>query len=387
MDENKLREIIGDVVRGEMARAREKAPSTYTPAADAGDNLPRPFKSLGEQMVAVARAGRAGGTVDTRLTELTRDASGLNETTPADGGYLVQPEYATELLKLTHDVGLLSARCRRVPMTSNVLKIRGIDEKSRANGSRWGGVQAYWESEAGTIQASRPKFRILTLELKKLTGLAYATDELIEDAAALESLIRDAFAEEFAFQIDGAIFGGSGDGEPLGILNSPALVQVDPDEGQGAGTVTATNIMNMRARLWARSRRTAAWLINQDVEPELHKLSLPVGTGGLPVFLPANGLSGQPFDTLYGMPIIPIEHASTLGDLGDIVLADLSQYLLAEKAGGIRSAVSIHVRFVEDELAFRFILRVDGKPSWAAPLTPKNGTTTLSPFVALKARS
>ena len=69
----------------------------------------------------------------------------------------------------------------------------------------------------------------------------------------------------------------------------------------------------------------------------------------------------------------------------DIVLADLSQYLLIDK-GGISAASSIHVRFLYDENVFRFIYRVDGQPIWNAPITPYKGAGTLSPFVTLQAR-
>jgi hypothetical protein len=47
---------------------------------------------------------------------------------------------------------------------------------------------------------------------------------------------------------------------------------------------------------------------------------------------------------------------------------------------------SIHVAFLTGEQAFRWQLRHDGQPFWKKPLTPKNGTNTLSPFVALATR-
>jgi HK97 family phage major capsid protein len=75
-----------------------------------------------------------------------------------------------------------------------------------------------------------------------------------------------------------------------------------------------------------------------------------------------------------------------VGDQGDIMLADLREYQMIEK-GGIQAASSIHVMFVYDETVFRFVYRVDGQPKWNSALTPKNGTTTVSPFVVLDARA
>jgi len=46
----------------------------------------------------------------------------------------------------------------------------------------------------------------------------------------------------------------------------------------------------------------------------------------------------------------------------------------------------MHVKFITDEMTYRFIARNDGQPSWNAALTPKNGSNTLSPYVALAAR-
>ena len=71
-----------------------------------------------------------------------------------------------------------------------------------------------------------------------------------------------------------------------------------------------------------------------------------------------------------------------LGTVGDIVLADLSQVLLADK-GAPQAAASMHVRFVQSEMAFRFVYRVDAQTTWKKPLTPKSGGDTLAPFVGL----
>ena len=190
------------------------------------------FNSFGEQLLAAYRAAAPGGKIDERLTTLS--ASGLNETTPSDGGFLVQQDFVTELLKRTYETGILASKVKKIPISTNAngLKINAIDEESRANGSRWGGVQTYWEGEADEITASKPKFRQMDLSLKKLTGLCYATDELLQDAAALEAVIRQAFAEEFGFKIDDAILSGSGTGEPLGILNGGALVTVAKEKDQ-----------------------------------------------------------------------------------------------------------------------------------------------------------
>ena len=250
-------------------RSTEKPEVKPTPVKD---NEKR-FSSFGEQLMAAYRAAMPGGKVDERLS--TRAASGLNETTPSDGGFLVQQDFVTELLKRTYETGILASKVKKIPISTNAngMKINAIDEDSRANGSRWGGVQTYWEGEADEITASKPKFRQMELSLKKLTGLCYATDELLQDAAALEAVIRQAFAEEFGFKIDDAILSGSGEGEPLGILNSGAIVTVAKEASQ-TETITVENLIKMWNRLWSRSRANAVWYINQELEPYLYTLKI-----------------------------------------------------------------------------------------------------------------
>lgn len=346
------------------------------------------FNSFGQQMTSIMRAGCPGGVVDPRLFNA---ASGLNETVPSDGGFLVQQDFSTELLKQLWETGLLAAKCKRIQISGNAnsIKINGLDETSRVAGSRAGGMRGYWAAEADEKTASKPKFRKIELSLNKLIGLCYATDELLDDSSALEGIIRQGFNSEFGFLLDDAIFSGSGAGQPLGIMNSGCLVSVAKETGQTAKTIVAENIMNMRSRLFANSRGNSIWLINQNIEPQLHKMSIAVGTGGVPVYMPAGGLSGLPYDTLYGRPVIPIEQCMTLGTAGDIVLADFTNgYVLGEK-GGIKSDISIHVRFIYDESVFRFVMRVDGQTVLANAITPYKGGSdyTQSHFISLATRA
>lgn len=315
-------------------------------------------------------------------------ASGLNEGLPAEGGFLVGTDFIGGLIQRVYDNAAIAGRCQKVTISgaSNSMKMNGVNETSRAAGSRYGGVLGYWIAEAGSPTASKPAFRQIELMLKKLGVLAYATDELIADAAALESIVSACVVGELDFMLQDSIINGNGAGKPLGILSSPCLVTVTKETGQEADTVVFQNISKMWARMWAPSRGNSVWLINQELEPQLDQLALPVGTGGVPAYMPPGGLADSPYGRLKGRPVIPIEQAAAIGDAGDIILADFSQYLLADK-GGVQAASSMHVNFATDEMVYRFIYRVDGQPTWNSALTPFKGTSsTLSPFVTLGAR-
>lgn len=365
------------------AKAQEDNTPVNTPIVHAEPKSHKPvFRTLGEQLNAVMLASNPSTRTETVMNQL-----GHNEGVGSEGGFLVQTDFVADLLRRTYETGAFANRVRRIPVSANAngLVINGIDENSRVTGSRWGGVQSYWLHEAGTKTPSQISFRQIELKLKKLIGLTYATDELLEDTTALESIVGQAFSEEFAWMIDDSILRGDGAGKPQGILQSAALVTAAAEAGQAAGTILYENIVNMWSRMWAKSRQNAVWFINQDIEPQLFTMSLAIGVGGVPVYLPPGGASASPYASLMGRPVIPVEQCSTLGTVGDIVLADLSQYLMIDK-GGIDTAQSIHVAFVTDQSAFRFVYRCDGQSAWQSALTPANGNNTLSPFVALATR-
>lgn len=350
--------------------------------------------SLGEYVqdaVKIADANRKGQSVsvpraDAYQRRIKNAPTGNSEGVPSEGGFLVGTDMGSGIMKRVYENNQLLSGCTRRTISANAngIKINGLDETSRADGSRHGGVRGYWVAEGNDITASRPKWRRIELELKKVAALYYPTDELMSDAVALEQEVTEAVGDELSFKIQDAIYRGDGAGKPLGILNSPCLIEQAKETGQAADTVVFENILKMWTRKWG-SGSNYAWIINDEIIPQLAVMNVAVGTGGVPVFLPAGGAAQAPFSTLFGRPIIEIEQASAIGDAGDIMLADMSQYLVAEK-GGVQFAMSIHVQFVNDELVLRWIIRIDGQPTWNAALTRYKGANTKSPFVVLAAR-
>jgi HK97 family phage major capsid protein len=223
------------------------------------------------------------------------------------------------------------------------------------------------------------------MKLEKLTGLYYATDELLQDAAALTAEVNGWYNEEFAFVCADAVFNGSGAGQPLGILNAPALVTVAQESGQGVDSIVHANLANMYTRMTPSERMKAKWYMNNDVWSQL--LTLEDSGSTRPIFMgPGNQIMDAPNGTIYGRPIEVVEHCATLGDVGDIVFASLGRYRMIEK-GGVDQTTSIHVRFLQGETAFKFKKRLNGEPRERTAITPANGTVTTSPFVALATRT
>jgi HK97 family phage major capsid protein len=347
-------------------------------------NTKGPFNSFGEQLMAVVKSSPRGATIDNRLLAV-QNASGANETIPSEGGFLVQQDFISEIQKVMFDQSPLLSMCRQVPISgnSNGVKLNGVDETSRATGSRWGGVQGYWASEASTVSGSKPKFRKIELQLNKLMALYYATDELLADSSAMESVLSQAFAEELSFLAVDSLIRGTGAGQPLGILNSGALISQAKESAQAADTIVHENISKMWNRMLAQSRANAVWLINRECEPQLDAMSMAIGTAGT---ISPLAMEYMTKGTLKGRPVMPMEQCAALGDAGDIMLIDPTMYLLATK-GAPQMASSMHVQFLYDEMTFRITYRLDGQPVMNSPITPYKGANTLSSFVSLAARA
>ena len=387
-EQAKLKEEQDRDAAEDIRNAPADSAQRTVPAVPKGDD--KKFKTFGEQLVNIAQAGMNKNVqVDPRL--VWGKAAGANETVPSEGGFLVQEDFSTKLLSLSHEMGEIINRVTNIPISSNsnALKLPTIDETSRARGSRWGGVRAYWLAEGEQKVDSKPKFGEISLALNKLAALGYATDELLQDSNALERIMLQAFAEEIRFEVEDSIINGNGVGKPLGIMNSGAVITIAEESSQANATINFQNLVKMMERLPIRSRRNAVWLVGEGVETALFNVTLP-GGAGFPIFLPqgqnAATQDNAVLGTLLGRPVIPVEYLPTLGSAGDIMLVDLTEYLTIDK-GGIQSAESMHVRFIYDEMCFRMVYRIDGQPAWRTPVTSANGAFTKSPFIALGARS
>ena len=209
------------------------------------------------------------------------------------------------------------------------------------------------------------------------------------DVANFGSRLMDKQAVAIADDLVECIMFGTGVGKPLGaFVGTSPCVQVAKETGQTADTIVAENIINMNSVIYTGSRGKGNWYYNGEALPQLETMAIAVGTGGIPAYWPAGGLASDSPARIKGRPAYETDHCSALGDAGDIVFADWSQYLLATK-GSVNTAMSIHLRFDYDEVAFRSTFRVDGRPSWDSNLKPRKGDTDrrVSPFVKLAERA
>jgi HK97 family phage major capsid protein len=342
------------------------------------------FKSLAEQCLAVKNEKVSKGRiVDPRLLRIAAKTTGAGENVPSDGGYTLDPTINTELIKMIHEDGPFTSKVRRLPVSTNSNSgwINGVDETSRVAGSRWGGVRGYRLAEGETPTASKPKFRRINWELKKYGVLMYATDELLADSAQFNAVAKQSAMEELVFMANDDIVNGTGLGGPLGIMTANCRVSVARED---ASKVQHVDIVNMWKRLYPTFRGNAAWFINSEVESHLDQLYF---TGTTSVLSPYVSYTTEGVMRIMGKPVFVTEFNPGLNAAGDIILADMSQYLYWDKPA--EAAISVDYVFPADETVFRFIYRVDGQPAFSSALTPykSTSTNTQSPFVSLGAAS
>lgn len=360
--------------------------------SERSDNDPkRGFRSMGDfaaSVVGATSAGRTGRAFDARLNGLWNAPSAAapgtytGEGSGSDGAFLIPPGFSTEIFSLSLEDMSYMPMCDTVNIDGNSMAF------PRDETTPWGtdGVRAYWQGEATSGQERKLALGLDSLRLKKLLALTPVSDEMLADSSALGSYLPGKMAESIRWKANEAILFGTGGAQPLGMFNAPAAVLVAKDSGQATGTLSATNAANMMARLMPGSFPRAVWLTNNDVIPAITTMTL----GNFPIYMapgsPSSPIGQAPYGMLLGRPIDVTQHAKSFSSEGDLCLVDFKGYRVITKAGGIETATSMHLYFDADVMAFRTTFRMDGAPKASKPVTPANGSNTLSHFIKLAAR-
>lgn len=349
------------------------------------------FATHTDFLMAAMNAARRGQVNDPRLHYLSGSRTKFLATAGSDeqgvysdpyGGFLVPAGFAPNMLSLSADMGDAGIATTRVVMNSPVVTFNARVDKDHTT-SVSGGLTVSRRAETQSQSPTRMAFEQVTLRADSLYGLAYATEELLADSPqSFVSMLEQGFNDQFVWHLIGERIEGTGVGEYMGINNSGALISITKETGQTADTIVYNNVIKMRAQCWKYG--SAVWHYNQDCLPTLMQMTIPVGTSGVLAWQ-TSAREGEP-DMFLGRPAYPCEHCGTVGDAGDILLCVWSEFLEGIYQP-MQMAESIHVRFVENERAFRFTMRCGGAPWWRSALTPKKSAKTLSPFVRVAARA
>lgn len=371
------KEEMTSTISAPQPKVKKPAPVTSGVRERIEDDPKRGFESSGEFYKVVANASRNRSDIDKRLYN-------HKEKVGEEGGFLIPDEFRSEIQKkVAGDESLLS-KTTQLTISGNSL-VLPTNENAPWDGN---GFQAYWKGESKSSTESKDNFGESSYRLHKLSCNVRASEELLDDAAALASWINANAPDAIMHKTNSAIVNGDGVGKPKGLLSSGFRETVAAEGGQAVDTVVYENIVKMMSRMLPGSMGRAVWLINPAVREQLHTMAFKSGVASpVPVYLPPSGLAEAPFGTLAGRPILPLMGAMPqLGDEGDIVFADLSYYYSVLKSSGIQSSQSTHVYFDTDEIAFKFQFRMDGQCPYSSPVTTEFGSYDMSGIVTLAAR-
>lgn len=331
-----------------------------------GDNLSRDgFENFEDWFLSVH-----SGNADERLKTLTEGGG--------DPGYLVPEEFRAEMWDMGLEDSIVRPRATVYPMKRNTLNVPAFDDEDHTTGL-YGTVTEQWGPEAGQKDETDPKFRKMGLNARKLTCFTKSSDELKDDSAIpFGQVIGKAFAGAISFYTDRRYLAGNGAGQPLGVTIAPCTITVAGETSQVTLTIVYENVVNMFSKLAPGCWKNAVWVCHNTCLPQLMLLSFPIGTGGshVPVLKEDSG-------KLYilGKELLVSEKVPALGNAGCLGLYDFSKYIIGLRED-VRIESSIHAQFREDITQWRAIVRTDGQPGIATPITLLSGDE-VSPFVIL----
>jgi HK97 family phage major capsid protein len=364
-------------IKGEIARREklegEKAEAgraVRSPKLHTGKHTedPKEFKSLSE-FIYTMRANPS----DPRLTEydLREHSMGSGES----GGFMVPKQFREGLLSLTPQQAIFRPRCTVIPAGSPPdAEISMVALNQGANQNMYGGISFNWIAEGGTKPETNMKLKEITLKPHEIAGHVVVTDKLLRNWQAAASTIEQQFRLAMVAAEENAFYSGTGVGQPLGLINSPARIDVTRNT---ASQVKWADIYGMYARL--RMGSNPVWIASQTIIPYL----ITIADGASMNLWVQSAGPGLP-PTLLGIPVMFSERSVALGTAGDLVLADLSQYLIKDGSGPY-IAMSEHVYFTTNKTVIKIFWNVDGQPWLDAPV-PLEGSAsnTVSPFIVLK---
>lgn len=356
----------------EDMQAREDTP--HLPNWKRANKPPQEFRSFGEFICAVRFNPGDPRLQDCEYVE-TRGAGDQSMGVGTEGGFMVPEQFRPELLQVQPQEGIFRPRSLVIPAgdpPDAKVTMPSLDQTTSEN--VYGGIVVEWVAEGGTKNITDIRFKEYSMEPHEVAGYTVVTDKLLRNWQAASAFIGGQFRKAIIGAEDYAFLRGNGVGKPLGLLNQPSKVNVTRTT---ANSIATGDILNMYARI--KMGGSFVWIGSQTIIPELYAIQ---GGASENLFI-MNAAPPAP-GTLLGIPIMWNDRAPALGSEGDLILADLSYYMIKDGSGPFVDA-SPHVYFTQNKTVIKAFWNVDGNSWLTAPL-PLEGSTsnTVSPFVVLK---
>ena len=211
------------------------------------------------------------------------------------------------------------------------------------------------EAENAALDEEDPTYSSLVLDSYKIGGITLLSEELVTDAGfdILEH-VAEAAGNSLGFKANNMLTNGTGTVEPTGFINS-ASTGVTGGTGV-SGAFTADDLIDLAYSLDSAARRLpgVAWMANASTVAAIRKLK---DDDGRYLYAPSSSADG---DTLLGYPIVENPHMPSIGTGEKSVAFGHWPSYYVRVAGGLRFDVSDQAYFANDQIGFRFLMRLDG---------------------------
>jgi len=330
---------------------------------------PDGFRNIGEFFHAIVR-----NPGDVRLQEL-RVQQAKDGTA---GGFAIPEQFRPTLLEVPVAPAVIRPRATVIPAgdpPDAAITMPALDQRASAGGAHmFAGVTVYHSGEGDTLTESSARLRQVKLEPKTLTAYMTASNKLLANWDAASAIIPRLMRTAQSAAEDTDFLSGDGVNKALGILNSPAAIDINRATASQVGWA---DIRNMISRIRSIGGQPV-WIASQTIIPQLVQIA---DASSRAIWTPS-AVPGLP-PTLYGYSMFFHDRSPALGIKGDLCLCDLSAYVIKDGSGPTVMA-SEHFRFQNDEVAFRLVANVDGQPWLNEPIALEGSTAnTVSPFVVL----
>lgn len=285
------------------------------------------------------------------LVQLFKGNRALSQGVDAEGGYLVQPEFAAEILRLIPTVGLYRRVARIVPMQTDEINF----------GKLASGITTYWPGENAAVTPSEPTFGQLKLTAKILAGYTEAPETLLDNATPeLGQFIADLFIEGLAKEEDRVGFMGDSPTDAFdGIMFASGVVSKVLGAGElSINDVDADDLLDLQTSVPDGAREDCRYFMSPTVFDFVRKKK--DSTGNYIWQAPSAGAPG----TIWGKPYelserFPAYTAADAASTAYVAYGNPKNLLLGEnKALAVRSSDVAGTTFQKIQTAIRVHERI-----------------------------
>jgi HK97 family phage major capsid protein len=318
----------------------------------------------------------------------------MGERVGSEGGFLVPEILRSQVLFYMATAAAVRPQAMVLPMSTLRLPVPILDNPSQASSAQaLGGLTFSFTEEGAAITNTTPGFGRVVLEARKLAALMTAPNELADDAAgAFGDFLARVIAKGYAWVEDDYFIGtnGTGVGCPQSLINAPCAVSVSRLTGSKVQQVDLASMfkaLHPAAKMsgYTPGYTNVRWLLSASAMDQILELYLAIGTPANTAVATSEWFQAGDGDrtgpSLLGLPVTVTDHQPAVGTAGDVILADLSNYLI-----GDRQVMTVerapHSLFANDQSYFRVRALVDGR-YWVQSATTTETGQSVSPVVVL----